>query len=342
MVFSRPPPLALRPVPWTFGGLVAVAAVVAVLWPLATYSTTLALFGPAHVMSELRYLRRRFGGWLAGYLLPIYALLAAVAALRAAALFNVVPRAWISPIELGLGVLLVVAVWPRAARSWRSGLAGLTIAVVLVVGLLWAPVHTLLAVAVLHNWTPVPLIGEALGPNRAWRWAGIVTFAVIPALIASGLPFALAGPFAAPEWTVLDAGPLSHAYGAYLWPEIARTNAAQHVFSAVVFAQCLHYISVIGILPRLGPPAHADGRGPVGVLLIGTAVLLALYALDFTYARQVYGVFAAVHAWVEVPILVLALLPPYTTRQAGCSAPSDGASMSPFSAAPSSLSGSHR
>src|ERR1700733_11190144 len=46
------------------GAFVAVAFVVTVALPLATYTTALALFGVAHVLSELSYVDRRFGARL--------------------------------------------------------------------------------------------------------------------------------------------------------------------------------------------------------------------------------------------------------------------------------------
>ena len=42
----------------------ATAALVATLWPLLTYSTSLALFGLGHVFFELRYIDARFGARL--------------------------------------------------------------------------------------------------------------------------------------------------------------------------------------------------------------------------------------------------------------------------------------
>ena len=45
-----------------------------------------------------------------------------------------------------------------------------------------------------------------------------------------------------------------------------------------------------------------------GVVLL-SAVAFVGYAVDFKVARSWYGLAAAVHAWVEVPVLLLALAP---------------------------------
>ena len=45
--------------------LVLLTAVACVVWPLATYTTTLAVLGLPHVLVELRYVQRRFGARLA-------------------------------------------------------------------------------------------------------------------------------------------------------------------------------------------------------------------------------------------------------------------------------------
>lgn len=307
MTIHRPPPLLRRgpsPIlPW----LVAGAALAAVLFPLATYATTLALFGPAHVVAELRYLRLRFGRWLARHLGPVYALLAGVAAVRLATVLDVVDRGFAYQAELALGALLVLAVWRLAATQVASALASVALAAALVGGLLWAPVPTLLAVAVLHNWTPVPLIAEALGAEDRVRWRApaVLAFMLVPALIATGWPWAALHALGDPEWTALPAGPLAKAYAAYLPSDVREWGSAQHLFSAVVFAQCLHYVTVLGVLPRFGVAPQRIGW-PV---LVGTLALLGLYTVNFAVGRSVYGIFAAVHAWVEVPILVLTLLP---------------------------------
>jgi len=97
------------------GGAVALAmapilpfAAFATMAPLAAYTTALALFGLPHVLSELRYVDRRFGRRLSlSYLAPIAALLAVIVAARACVVFGAAPA------EVGAPVELV------RARCWR-------------------------------------------------------------------------------------------------------------------------------------------------------------------------------------------------------------------------------
>jgi hypothetical protein len=71
-------------------------AAFATMAPLAAYTTALAFFGLPHVLSELRYVDRRFGRRLClSYLAPIAALLAVIVAARACVVFGAAPaRCW--------------------------------------------------------------------------------------------------------------------------------------------------------------------------------------------------------------------------------------------------------
>ena len=76
---TRPAPLALDGVPGTLVvGLLAVSVLAATAAPLATYTLTLAAFGMAHVVQELRYLGHRFGGWSGPWLVPTLICLAGI------------------------------------------------------------------------------------------------------------------------------------------------------------------------------------------------------------------------------------------------------------------------
>jgi hypothetical protein len=299
-------------------------ALCAVAWPLATYTLSLAAFGLAHVLSELRFVHRRYGKrihtQLAGVLV---ALLAGVVALRIASLTQVLSPSIASQAEVGLALALGIVVLPLLAQRHRLQLGlGVVVCLALAAGLLVSAMHTLLVLAILHNFTPVGFLADATrGARRKQVLAACgVVFVAVPVLIATGLPFDLVANtlgIAAPEASILPAGPLAANLGAYLPPEFHDRPWAMHAFSAVVFTQCMHYAIVIHVLPRLGDDAPADdhdakplmGRKGFTLFLIGAgAVWLAAFAWDFKLARSVYGVAAAVHAWVEIPILMVALL----------------------------------
>ncbi len=135
---------------------------------------------------------------------------------------------------------------------------------------------------------------------------GALLFLGVPLLIATGLPFDLLSlwGWTAPDMSFLPTGPLSAHLGAYLPPELQGRPWAAHAFTGVVFAQCMHYAAVLHVLPRFQGGVTTPRFG-VGVVVV-TAALFLLFAGDFADGRRWYGVAAAVHAWVELPILMLA------------------------------------
>jgi hypothetical protein len=299
--------------------------------PLAVYIVVLALFGWAHVLSELRYVDLRFGPRVGGRLrASLGAGLVLVAVVRAGVSMGWLPRAVATPVELGLVVALVLAVLPALAGRLSQITAVLGAAAV-AAGVAWAPLHTLLLLAVLHNFTPVGFLAEILR-GRARRRALAVAAGVF-----LGLPLILAGGWIQtwlaalgwwrPDLGLLGAGDLHANMGAYLAPEMRAAPWAVHVFAGAVFAQCMHYVAVIHVLPRLLPgPARALDRPAADAPAMARAVvpwpradrfsvalamfsliMFAGFALDYGNARGAYSVAAAVHAWIELPILLLAL-----------------------------------
>ncbi len=281
------------------------------LAPLATYATTLAVFGLPHVIAELAYIRARFGHWLGAWWIGLVASLAVVPGARIAALTGFLDVDLARTLELLAGVAMIAVVAPIWWSSGtRSSIAGLGLSALLLGGLLWSPLHALLAVAVLHNWTPLALVSEAAGPAlRTHVWTvGLLIFVGAPVLVGSGVVSAGFELIAVTptEASPIGAGSLARNLGAYLPPEMHGWGSAANVFSAIVVAQCLHYAAVLLVLPRLG--GRLQLRWVVATAGV-TAVLLLAYLIDFRAARALYGVAASLHAWVEVPILVLCMLP---------------------------------
>lgn len=304
-------------------GAVAVAATaaLAVALPLLTYSVSLALFGLAHVAAEMRYVGRRFGARIQGGMAAgLVLLLAAIVLLRLAQQIGWWQGTERLQTELAVVVGLAGLALPALLR--HAGLplgVGVSITSVLALGLLVSPIGTALLLACLHNLTPVGFLAEALrGRERrvALRLAAVV-FCVVPLLILSGIPAVCldAVDLHAPEVTVLPTGPLADQLGAYLPRSLHEATWASDAFSALVFAQCMHYASVLHVLPAIGErsaaPLEASARQWVwrGLTLFIAAALLAGFIFDFKMARGWYGIFAAVHAWIEVPLLLLAMIP---------------------------------
>jgi hypothetical protein len=153
-------------------------------------------------------------------------------------------RRWVAtPVELGLVVALVLAVLPALAGRLSQITAVLGAAAV-AAGVAWAPLHTLLLLAVLHNFTPVGFLAEVLR-GRARRRA-----LAVAAVVFLGLPLILAG------------GWIQTWLAALGWWR-----------------------------PELGLLGAGDLHANMGAY----------------HARGAYSVAAAVHAWIELPILLLAL-----------------------------------
>lgn len=297
--------------------------------PLAVYATTLAALGLPHVLAELRYVARRFAGrWPRRAVAATLAILAAIIALRAAALADALPAAITRPAELtlvaALAALTLPALWRRGPA--RALLGALLIAAV-ALGAATAPITTAVILAGLHNLTPIGFIAEATTGRARRRALGLaaLAFIALPLLIASGLPYAALRALAAiaPEWSPLPAGPLAAQLGVYLPAAVHDAPWALHAFSAFVFLQCAHYAAVIHALPRLaGDPPRARWR--LGALLAAAGALTLLaFARDFTGSRALYGLIAAAHAWIEVPVLLAALLAAHSNRNTSHPSPKD-------------------
>lgn len=304
--------------PWLLLALAAMALVAAAGWPLLTYSLSLAVFGLAHVAYELRYVDQRFGQRLGRRLRwTLGALLAALVGSRA-----LLVAGWISPqldgwLELSLGGVLALSVVPALwTRSVASGLLAASVGLLILVGMALSPMHVFLAIAVLHNLSPLGFLAEALegGRRRRALSLGALVFLGGPLLLATGLPAQALGlaSLGSVEATLLPTGPLGQHLGVFLPVAWHARPWAAAAFSGLVFAQCMHYVAVIEVLPRLGVERRpvlrwpAPGRFAVGV--VGASlVLMGFYAWSFGTARSVYGVAATLHAWIEIPLLLLAL-----------------------------------
>lgn len=290
-----------------FVGATAAAAAWAPLW---TYALSLALFGLPHVLVELRYVDERFAarlpqrtlGWLAFGLCGIVGL-------RLAALGGLGTGSGRASLELLLGAALVGLALPLL-RGHRSRPLAVAVGTALLVGASLAPLPTLVALALLHNLTPVGFLAERLrGPARVRALgAAALVFGAVPAfLLAVDVPGALlGGPF--------DSGHLDAHLPAFVPGPLLDGPFADRLFAAAAYLQCLHYAVVLHVLPRLGGAQETAGaRVPWpkwSAFVLATAIAGGLFTLgfhsSFAGTRGVYAVFAALHAWLEIPILVLA------------------------------------
>lgn len=311
------PPLSARPAALCLAGLLAFAAV-AVAAPLAAYTVTLAAFGLPHVLSELRYVDRRFGRRIARNILTAMALLLPIiVAIRSCVVFHVVPAEWGVPAELTGVVVLALAC---ARGPLRQRVAALAAAVTLGTAALVSPFVTAAGLSILHNLTPLGFLWQ-LAP-RALRprvmMPALAAFLGLPLLVATGLPRMMLAAFigAGGNLDPLHAGPVATHFYVYVPAPFVATPAAIDLFTASVVAQGAHYAAVIIILPLLLSRFDLRARGlaawPRGIAFAAICAGAGLIGLigaqgGFAEARALYGIFASVHAWIEIPVLIVAL-----------------------------------
>lgn len=312
-------PGPLWPAAAALGALAAAGLSVAA--PLAAYTVTLAAFGLPHVLSELRYVDRRFGRGLgAPTALRIGGMLALIVAARAAGLAHLLPLRVEPPIELGLVAILALT----AARGPAPRIAvAMTLAIAVGLMAIVDPFETTVAFSVLHNLTPLGFLWQIAPAARrpaVMGWAAL-GFLGLPLLVATGAPrmALVACGLWSPELNPLGAGSLQAQLFVYVPERWTATSHAIDLFTASVVAQQAHYLAVIVVLPLMLARWSPGARGllpwprgwwfaaPVAVV---AALMLTRFAADFAGSRALYGLFAAAHAWVEIPILIIALVNP--------------------------------
>ncbi|MDZ4740444.1 MAG: hypothetical protein SGJ03_11135 [Alphaproteobacteria bacterium] len=292
---------------------VAIISVVGVaIAPIAFFVLMISAFGLPHVLYELRYCDERFSERAPPVLLGVLgALVGTIALGRIANGTHWLSSDILVPIELGLGATLasVAAYWMRE-RRWLGALIGIAFAL----GASFKPIETFVVWAWLHNLTPLGFVAEVTqGPERRrWLMMLSVPFFVLPALVATGIFHDIAAVvLAMPELQNLSMfGAGDRPLLSFLPPGSYDLN----LFSAAVVAQSMHYVAVIVLLPRLlkdktsrtlvawpGWGMFAAGVSAVALVAFG------IYAVSYSDARAAYAVAAAIHAWIELPVLLLAL-----------------------------------
>ena len=312
---------SLNPARFAQVGVIAViAALVTIVGvsvaPIVTFVLMISAFGLPHVIYELRYCDERFSSRTSRPLLAILAVLLSLIALgRVGNGMHWIPSSFFVPLELGLGATLaLIAAYHMRQHKWLGALIG----IVFTFGATYFPLETFLTWAWLHNLTPVGFVAEATRGEERLKWMAVlfVPFVVLPGLVATGV-------FQQTIGLLVSAPGLytSSIFGAgdvplmsFLPPQSYDLN----LFSAAVLAQAMHYVAVIVLLPRL---QQAQGRAEPTQTLVAwpdwrsfaflvaaiAAVAFGIYSVSYTDAKAGYAVAAAIHAWIELPILLMAL-----------------------------------
>lgn len=301
---TRPPTLAVHLL------LIGVLLLGALWLPLPLYLVSLALFGLPHIVWEMGFLRSRYAGrWPRGWWLALWLVLLVQGCIRVAVWLGAYSSVASQIVDLlSLLVLgLIVAAAPAGA-GWRVRSAGLIVAVGVWLLLERGKVlEALLVLSILHNFTPMVMVWDMARDRSQDR--GIGTLAKgMAGLFLLPLLLAFSGWSGAIQPTVLAGQmPLLQAQ----WPAQWGTTHQQAILSAIVLAQCLHYYSVIVLLPhmqqqRTGEPVLP--RWARLTTLATVALMFAYYAVDYRGARNLYAVVAGIHAWLEWPVLLMAWL----------------------------------
>lgn len=303
-------------------GIVLGSAAAAVIAPVWTYAISLLLFGLPHVLVELRYIDQRFRARLPRRMLVGFGIcLGGIVLVRALGLANVGSGHDRITVELLLGACLIAVALPMI-RNRRASPWALATGVALLLGVVYAPITTIVALALLHNLTPVGFLAERLQGNDRRFAMGIcaLVFAVVPGILLCTPPTGmnLLGP--------LTTGHLDSHLPTFVPPALLGTSFADRLFATAAYLQCMHYAVVLHVLPRLsGGTETASVMMPwpsprVFRTVVASVGLLAAigFAANFGDTRSVYSLFAAVHAWIEIPVLLIAcaVLPTRTRSEA--------------------------
>ena len=284
--------------PWLVVVLLACAA-----WfePVPLYLLALGGFGLAHVLSEIAWIRHTYGRALPrAFWITVGGVLGLQALSRLWSWASgLAPEVLVAVDLVTLSAAILAALW--AVRAVRRPLAAAIASVGFALLVLCAvrtdnAVYVMAALAVAHNLTPVALTPPHL------RWKG------------APLRRLLLGLFAVPcVWLLWRPAPgAAPQVSSALPPEVdllaGSPEVATWLVGPVVLAQCLHYYAVIRLLPAAGPATVFPVSLRVVLPGVAACVALCLYFLhDHPGARSLYAVAAGAHAWLEWPIIVLAL-----------------------------------
>jgi hypothetical protein len=245
------------------------------------------------------------------------ALLVGAVAARTGGVFGLLNSATAVTLELCFvaALALSAAQGSPLQRTLAVGVGG-----ALGVATLVSPFDTAISLSILHNLTPLAFLWEILQPRsrRRMMTLALIVFVGLPILVATGLPrMALAAVgVVAPSIDPLGATPLGDHLYIYVPIPLQGGGSAIDLFSASVVAQCAHYAAVIVVLPALlaandpkavGLVAWPRGRALFAIVVFLSSIALYRFATGFVSARALYGIAASLHAWIEVPLVIIAM-----------------------------------
>lgn len=316
-------PLSLNPalqtaLRWVWLPVLMIAALCV---PQPLYILSLAVFGLPHIVWEMGFIRRRYAGrWPNWWWYAVCVILIGNASVRTAFWLGLCSADTTQAVDLlALMLLGLTVLFAPTGSGWRVRLAALVLMV-----LMWYLLHMgdvitpLLVLAQIHNFTPVLLAwdysrnhgaeGDVQRRSRKASSAPAQTARTVIVLFVLPIIVACSG------WQGFHAMSATASWPSMLDSQIPATWLSHDrpaLWSAMVLAQCLHYVSVIHLLPRTLASSEGTSVLPRWVkLLTGMSVVLILlyYVHDIGGARKLYAVASGFHAWLEWPVILLAIL----------------------------------
>jgi hypothetical protein len=294
---------------WWSLAIVSVSAASAIALPFTTYALTLATFGIAHVAIELRYINSRFHRQFGDRIeIKLVRLVLAIASLRIGSIAGIIPSQIAYLLELGCGLgLITIASYRLWTIDRLRGSIGLGLGCLLGMGISYDPIATSTIFAIFHNLTPVGFILERQGVKM--RHVPIICgaiFGLMPLAILWYKSFPIVRLPLERDTSYLSA---------FIAPAWQQFSIAQPLFAAVVFLQCMHYATVIGLFSQWTPTLTETRSTWLSakyfyLLLAGISLgFFMAFQHSFVLTRAYYGIIASIHAWIEIPLLLLLLQP---------------------------------
>lgn len=285
--------------------------ILALLMPVPMYLASLALFGLPHVVTELAYIAHRYRArWPWRWWVPIGLLLACQAVARTGIWLGTYPPdvGQIADLATLLGLAVVMSLAPMRL-AWPTRLCAMTVAI----GLFWLlqQGHWLIALLILsiaHNFTPLGLAWDLAREDpqhRTMLRAFAIYFSLPLVVVLLGWSGHDTFMRTTESETMLLVQQIPTSWRAW------TGGQDDALMSALALAQCLHYMAVIRWLPQATtstPPVRVMAPCVVWLTMIMTSALMVYFWVDYGKARQLYGVAAGFHAWLEWPILLMVLI----------------------------------
>jgi hypothetical protein len=287
--------------------LVAAVAIPFAVWnPVVASIVSLAAFGLAHTVLELRWVLARFHSFLSGAFLAALVVPATVIALVR---LTGGPKA----LEIAAGFTLLALAVGQGARTGRlqppaAALAAAALAIGLVAavrtpgmyGVVLAHLHNTVTGVLLWEWSS----DMAEEHRKRFRTGLAACFAVIPALVLLGLADGLL-----PNSLGAD-GPTRMLTKGVTPDAWMGTTAGIRLLAVFTFLQLVHYGVWCWLLPRRAPAPPPDtpiARSWLPAALVATALLALVFATDYATGRTLYTSVATYHAYLEFPVVLVLL-----------------------------------